>query len=231
MINYRTWVENANRFVANTKKLPGKILLRGSIAAPLEQETLSALRARWDKRHLPAELVRFWTEGSAHCEFHYVWTPPEDELSALMDVFEYNNYIYGGPQFIAVEKMDPNPLRVSDFDEDMCEDWKGEGDVREVWARSIYFFHIANGDLLGLDCEAEGCDPNNPPVLYLSHETGAPLQLAPRFSEFMTQWEKLSYIGPELWLLDYWLDQEAKCLNPALHKTAALRKLLTPRTA
>ena len=98
-----------------------------------------------------------------------------------------------------------------------------------IWSRSIQIVHVMNGDSLGLDCEAPGCDLNDPPVVYLDHETLGTDQISPRFSEFMLHWQELSFIGPEIWLLGHWLDRDSGRLNPALHKTAQLRKLLTPR--
>jgi hypothetical protein len=228
-MDYKAWTQRARTFHEAMRRLPGEIDVTVEVAPTLTESELHEIRAKWT-RHLPAELVRFWTEGSAHLNGRYVWTPPEEELGALKEVFEHNCYIYGGPRFIAAAETDPKPLDLSWFDP---EGYPGEPEVwqanMDLWGRAILLLGVGNGDYLGLDAEAPGCDPDDPPVVYLVHDEPESGPVCPRFTEFLPVWEELSYIGPESWLLWYWFDESRKSLDPRKHHTDKLRRLLTPR--
>jgi hypothetical protein len=169
-------------------------------------------------------------EGSAHLNGRYGWNPPAEELPSLREVFEYSFGLCGGPRFIAASEVDPEPMDTSYFGGDIM-----SGDAEEcqrtvdLWGRAIIILHVGNGDCLGLDPEAPGCDPDDPPVVYLVHDDSSSDQICPRFTSFLSIWEELSYIGPENWLLDKWLDKNSKTLSAELHHTSKLRKLLTPQ--
>ena len=228
-MNYRDWVSRAVSFTAELNKLPGEITVTCQTAPSLTEHEVAKLRERWN-RHLPAELVRLWTDGSSHLDCHYVWTPPPAELPELHKIFEYNNYIYGGPRFIPAAEVDPERIDTSEFDGDILDGAPEDAEKTKVlWGRAIIVLHIANGDCLGLDPEAPGCDPDDPPVVYLVHDAASSAQIAPGFTDFLNQWERLSYIGPESWLLDYWLDPDAGRISADRYMTKELRRLLCPR--
>jgi hypothetical protein len=50
-------------------------------------------------------------------------------------------------------------------------------------------------------------DPDDPPVLYLSHDN-EDVQLANSFTAFLTTWERLCYLGPEPRLLNRFSDDD-----------------------
>ena len=213
------------------KRLPGEINVSVEIADPLSPSQLAEIRSRW-QRHLPGELIRYWTEGSSNLNGRYVWTPPPQELAYLKSVFEYNTYIYGGPRFIAASEVDPEPCDTSHFEGDIMSGSEEERQrTLDLWGRSIIILDVGNGDCLALDAEAPGCNPDDPPVIYLVHDNSSSDQICPRFSTFLGIWEQMSYIGPEHWLLNYWLDRSSRELSVDLHRTTELRQLLTPRAA
>jgi hypothetical protein len=228
-MDYKSWVSRSIAFLEGIRALPGEPYLTIEIAPPLTSAELGRIQSNWH-RHLPAELVRFWLEGSANLSGRYGWRPPAEELPSLREVFEYSHSVYGGPRFIAASKVNPNPRDTSYFGGDIM-----TGDAEEcqrtidLWGRSIIIMHVDNGDCLGLDPEAPGCDPDDPPVVYLVHDDSSSDQICPRFTTFLSIWEELSYVGPENWLLNKWLDKNSKTLSTNLHHTSELRRLLTPR--
>ena len=96
----------------------------------------------------------------------------------------------------------------------------------DLWCRCAVFLHVGNGDCLGLD---PSTNLDDPAVVYLLHDGEESGQISPTFSDFLAAWEALSYIGPEFWLLDYWLDWDRGEIDCKKHKTTELRNLLAPR--
>lgn len=228
-MDYRAWTDRAVKFLEDMRALPGKINVTLEIAPPLNASDLDSIQRRWE-RHLPAALIRFWTEGSACLKGQYVWTPPATELKALNEVFEYNNYIYGGPRFISASEVDPSPIDTSDFYGDiMSGDSESCQRTLDLWGRAIVLLHVGNGDCLGIDPGAPGGDRDDPPVVYLVHDDSSSDYIAASFTQFLLVWEQLSYIGPEFWLIHYWLDPATKSLSPERHHTQKLKDLLSPR--
>lgn len=227
-MNYRDWIYRALSFCAELKKLRGEITVKCQAAPPLTKQELAQLRERW-KRPLPAELIRFWTEGSCHLDCLYVWTPSPADLPELRTIFEYDDYIWGGPRFIPAAEVDPERVDTSDFGGDILNGAREDAErTKRLWGRAIIVLHMDNGDCLGLDPEAPGCDPNDPPVVYLVHDGATSDQISPSFTEFLCEWEQLSYIGPDWMFLDYWLDVDERRISADLHMTEELRRLLRP---
>ena len=67
-------------------------------------------------------------------------------------------------------------------------------------------------------------DPDDPPVLYLSHDK-EDVQLADSFTAFLTTWERLCYLGPEFRLLDRFREQDGGLLDPDSREADQLRSL------
>ena len=73
-----------------------------------------------------------------------------------------------------------------------------------IWKRTLPFIHVANGDTVGLHITDI---PDSMPVVYLSHEEPAQVTvLSESLEQFLADWERLAYLGPEIWLLDHFLD-------------------------
>lgn len=86
---------------------------------------------------------------------------------------------------------------------------------------------MGNGDYLAAEL---GKGSDNPPIVYLSHDGDSRL-LAPSLMDFLKVWEQLCYIGPELWMLEPFLDSETGYLRADTKDAALLRDLFreTPR--
>jgi len=229
-MNYRAWIDHVRAFAEGLQKVPGKIACTIQIDPPLSSAALSDLESKWSNG-LPESLKDLWTWGSGRVSCQYVWTPTREELPRLNEIFESNDYIYGGDRFEPAHALfpgnsgaDPNdmemlgPLGRRDFDR-LC--------------KSALFLHVGNGDYLGLDTEK---NPSDPPVVYHMHDEPASFYLSPSFSSFLKDWTELSFIGPEFWLLDYWFvrengrnDRENGRIDTTRHKTDDLRRLLSPR--
>lgn len=222
-INYSQWIERARTFSEGLRRLPGEINVGVEIAPPISEEQLEDVSAKWGGRP-PAALLSFWREGSAAIDCAYWWKPPDHELPSLHEVFESNNFIYGGVRFFHATNIFPGNGGANPHDKDMLEVFGKSG--MELWCRCAVFLHVGNGDCLGLDTSTNWDDPA---VVYLLHDGEESGQISPTFSGFLAAWEELCYIGPEFWFLDYWLDWDRGEIDCTKHKTAELRKLLTPR--
>jgi hypothetical protein len=173
---------------------------------------------------LPPAMRDFLTAGSAHCECHYWWEPPARPWPKLKEIFTDENFIYGGPCI-----CHPETLAVyQESRTDWAEIYDGDDDESrrecELWTNSSPFASIGNGDMLAFGAEASQEDP---PVVYLSHDGGGSSIISPSFTEFLRHWEIMSWIGPEIWLLDYWLDPDSGHIDSAHPKSQLLRTLLT----
>jgi hypothetical protein len=222
-MNYQDWTERVRAFTEALRMLPGEINVTIEIDPPLNAQQIDALAGRWPTG-LPTSLRRLWNEGSSRVNCPYVWRPSPDEVPILNEVFEYNNYIYGGARFEPAEQTYPGNSGADPDDEDMA-DVLGKTGL-ELHCRCAVFLHVGNGDCLGLD-PANGAD--DPPVVYLVHDDDTSSVISPTFSEFLASWQELCYIGPEFWLLDYWIDRDRGVIDTTKHRTAELRRLLTPR--
>ena len=74
----------------------------------------------------------------------------------------------------------------------------------EYWTKSLPILYMDNADFLALDQRTEADDPA---VVYLSHDDESKV-IAPSFTAFLKEWERLHYIGPESWMLEPFLDEE-----------------------
>ncbi len=222
-MNYHTWTERVRAFSEGLRMLPGEIDSTLEIDPPFGVQQIDALAVRWPTG-LPASLRQLWSEGSARVNCPYAWTPPSDELPSLSEIFEHSDYIYGGARFVHAEEIYPGNSGADADDKDMA-DVLGKAGL-DFWCRCAVFLQVGNGDCLGLDPES-GID--DPPVVYLVHDEDESSVISPSLSEFLVAWEELSYIGPEFWLLDYWVDADRGAIDTAKHKTTELRRLLTPR--
>jgi len=217
-IDYHQWTDRVRRFSEGLRRLPGEINVGIDNAPPIGEEDLAAVSAKWSGG-LPSVLRSLWREGAASINCRYSWTPPDEESNLLYDIFESQSYIYGGVRFEPAIDIFPGNSGVDPYDECMAEALGREG--MDLWSRCAIFLHVGNGDCLALDPNTNRDDPA---VVYLIHDEEGSGQISPRLSDFLTAWEELSYIGPEIWLLEYWLNRDRGEIDCTKHKTAELHK-------
>jgi hypothetical protein len=219
-MDYQAWASQVRSFSEALRKLPGEVHVKLVIEPPLVSSDLPAIVEKWSGK-LPSELVRLWTGASRQIDFRYSWTPPPSELFLLQEVFECQRSVYGGVRFNRPDDIYPGNSG-AEPDDDLMADTVGQEGL-ELWCRCAVFLQIGNGDCLALDPRRAADDPA---VVYLSHDGDDSGFIAPSFTEFLHKWADLCFIGPECWLLDYWLDRDSGTLELTKHKTAELRQLL-----
>jgi cell wall assembly regulator SMI1 len=74
----------------------------------------------------------------------------------------------------------------------------------DINKNTLPFLAVGNGDMLGIDLsEADG------KVIYLAHDSGPDFHgtmLGKSFTEFMSNWAVLGCVGPEIWSLTHFLN-------------------------
>ena len=162
---------------------------------------------------LPAPLYDFYTRGSASCHCHYWWSS-DSRPTPWEDAFPSQYTLYGGPEIIPASQLAECCANVRSW---ASSDWTGEGGGAppgfERWRHAIPFVAVNNGDYLALDANA---DTSRTPVLYLCHEADVycsespspATEISPSFEQFLADWEKLCYVGPEIWLLSAFLAED-----------------------
>lgn len=222
MFDYKNWIKQAVSFIDELKRLERFFELAEaeiSAAPPLTEREFAEIVEQTDK-FIPAELKRFWTEGAADCDFRFYMSTSEPEFAArIEDIFGSNKSFYGGANFIAARELTDGLEEIKEWGE---ETWIAEYPKEpHFWLNSVPFIRIENGDYLSLDITDR---KDNPPVIYLSHDDESFI-IAESFTDFLTHWANLCYIGPERWDLEDFLN-EKRCLTSDSDKAEKLRELL-----
>ncbi len=216
MIDYAAWVHRAKNFTATLEsRLVGEWEVESAVAPPLDEPDLAGIESSLG-RDLPLPLRRFFQFGSRCCECRYAWTPEGISQSQMNDIFPSSGYIYGGATLCDAQE-------VAELLKE-CQ-WAAEGfeeapEQEAYWLNTLPFAWIRNGDKLGLDLRQK----EQPPVIYLAHDDDS-VTIAPDFDTFLETWERLCYIGPEIWLLEEFINPETGFLDANTTKAIELRKL------
>lgn len=221
MFDYKNWVHRAILFIEELQKLKpffDEIDIVSSFQSPLTEAEIVEIKSKSEK-YIPLELINFWTTGSANLSCHYYLSKPKTErLSQINEMFGLQNCIYGGASFMIANKL---PEKLLDLKEWAEETWIVEyPNEQKFWLNSVPFFEMRNGDYLALDIAEE---KDNPPVIYLSHDDESSV-ISESFTDFLTNWESLCYIGPEGWLLDIFQNEKG-FICPDSGKAEKLRNI------
>ena len=93
-----------------------------------------------------------------------------------------------------------------------CRKWAEETWVadyeeeRELWTTSLPIIKLANGDYIALVADKDE------EVYYLAHDDSS-RPIARSFEEFMDHWTRLGLIGPEIWILQNYFDEDSSLLS------------------
>jgi hypothetical protein len=191
----RQWIASAAGFV---RRLASRadIEVRAAEFGP-SLTAADADRVERSGTPLPAALRQFFTEGSGAIDFRYVFEPRADgqDSDRLEQLFPDQTSIYGGVRIVAAELPDLQ-RSAAEWARDT---WVAEDEAQKViWDGALPFAALDNGDFLSLDVRTPAEDPA---VIYLSHDDES-IVLAPSFGAFLAEWERLCYLGPEIWLLE-----------------------------
>ena len=221
MFDYQLWIERAVLFTRNLAKpspyfndIKSEVLVKPVL---IESELIK-IASKIDKQ-IPQELANFWLNGSRHCDCTYFCEDAKSEIvSQIETIFGSFQEIYGGASLINATDLPEHLLN--------CKEWAEETWVAEYpqdksfWLNSVPFVAMNNGDYLALDTlKAE----DNPPVIYLSHDDESSV-IADSFTDFLTGWEQLCYVGPEIGMLQNFRD-ENDYINSDLDNAKELRKM------
>jgi len=218
MFDYAGWVRRAQSFTSelDAHRL-GEWEFESEIAPPMDEQSIINLE-RTLSRDLPGPLRGFFKQGSRCLECRYVWTPAGASVNPMHDLFpSQGGYIYGGARLCDALDL-PEMLKECEMS---AESFQKSPEQEAFWLNALPFAWIRNGDTLALDMRH-----SLPPVVYLAHDDDSRV-IAPSFDAFLNTWERLCYIGPEIWLLDEFLDSETGLMNADTDKARQLRDLFS----
>jgi len=219
--DYRDWTARAASFarrLANRAGVEVRVAEFGPPQTPAELD-----RIERSGLVLPAALRRFFTEGSGTIDFRYVFEPESDSSDAdrLARLLPDQSSIYGGVCIAAAELPDLH-RSATEWARDT---WVAEDkDQQTIWESALPFAGLDNGDFLAIDVST----PEDPPVIYLSHDDES-IVLSPSFNAFLAAWERLCYLGPEIWLLERFRGEDG-FLDGGSAAARELRALLAVKT-
>jgi len=164
---------------------------------------------------LPEDFVAFVHSGHAALSLH--WQLPKDVE------FPEGCYCPSGSFAFELRHMEERMREIADAFESEREylaEELPEERIAELRGRSwVPIVHVDNGDCICLDVDR---DTKAAAVVYLDHELGYnPLfghRLGSSFTEFMSNWSKVGFAGPESWYLRSFLDYregriDSRCEN------------------
>jgi SMI1 / KNR4 family (SUKH-1) len=213
MVNYSEWLHRAERFVRGISALPGQWYIQVAIEPPLEPAAVEKL-AEALPHGLPQPLRDFYQTASRDAVCNYSWQPPAAELARLRKVLREDDGIGGGTMFCPAAKLAEHHEQLMGWAE-MFRDAGGHGPAaaRKI-ADCVPMISVGNGDYIALHVKAQKDDAA---VVYVSHEAlvseESPIvPLARDIDQFLFNWERIGYLGPEIWLLDSFLENSASGL-------------------
>jgi hypothetical protein len=207
MPDYSGWLRRAEAFVRATSTLPGNWSMKSNIAPPLGLEEADRLD-RALPHGLPPLLRDFYVTASADVECRFTWTPDGESLSRLAEIIPHQYSIYAGPHFCSAGSLAEDHEQLIGLAE-IFEDFAEYGaSAAQTLRQCVPLISVGNGDYVALHVKA---GPSQPGVIYVSHEvdieSDSPIiPLASTGEQFLTAWERLCYIGPEIWVLYPFLD-------------------------
>jgi len=206
MVDYSEWLHRADVFARSVGVLPGRVGMEVDFLPPLDVADASHLNATLP-HGLPAALRDFYVSASAGGRCTFRWTPNESDLELIAKLVPHNYTIQGGPWIFWAINLEGEHQGFVDWAE-VLDELGGYGPAAAKTLREcVPLSKIGNGDYLALHAKA-GSD--RVPVIYIDHEADLELQspiipLSESLEQFFTTWERIGYIGPEIWLLNPFL--------------------------
>ncbi len=196
---YNAWVEHWCDILTSCWEQNGEISPL-EMASPASESDIASIEAQL-KHPIPSDLRRLFATFSRHIQFGWDWLNPLD-----LEEFHFPRF-YGGIRLGLSLKALPG-LQDCLLDTDTLniqeKAWMEADypDVLSLEAQAFPFLEVGNGDCLVIDLR-------DGHVKYLSHddpdETGK--VLGQDFHHFMGQWSALGCLGPEIWILEPFLDE------------------------
>lgn len=124
------------------------------------------------------------------------WRLPDDDELSIPLPEELRGLFAGNFTWSLKDIVDIEKDRKS-WELEVFPDIKDEYD--RVWHNKLAFMEVGNGDYIAFDLSV----PNDPPVVYLSHDDGEGHRyiLGDNFVDFMNRWTQIGCVGCEDWQL------------------------------
>jgi hypothetical protein len=207
MVDYAEWLQRAEAFVRRLNRLPGCWSMNIAVDPPLDV----AEAERLDKalpHGLPRAIHDFYVSASASAECTYTWRPDGFHRGRLDEVLPDEGEVYGGIAICPAARLQREQEGFASFAKILPELGRHGPAAAEVVQGCVPLIAVDNGDCLALHVAA---NPRQPPVLYLIHDADVDdespvVPISSSFEQFLGDWELLGYIGPDIWLLQPFLE-------------------------
>ena len=202
MPDYSEWLRRADVFVRATSALPGRWSMNIEIEPPADAAELDRLEDLLP-HGLPPVLRDLYGTASAAAGCQFRWSPDKAPLAEMDRILPSQYTVYGGPHFCSAGDLAEHQESLTGW-ADVFDDFGGFGPATAQTLReSVPLVNVGNGDYVVFHTKANRGEAS---VVYVSHEAAAGIEsplipLAESGEQFMTEWESLGYLGPEIWLL------------------------------
>lgn len=137
------------------------------------------------------------------------WRLAEGGVVKFSYSFEFDKKsVFGGIEFHSMKDLKAD-----------CQSWADETWVaddeeqKKIWDSAVPFCALETGDFLAFSEPTE----DDAPIVYLSHDDES-RTIAKSFREFVQEWKRIGFLGPESWMIEPFLDPESGYLK---HDTEA----------
>jgi hypothetical protein len=211
------WVHTAKQRIESLpRQVAGEAEAQVTVAPTLSANALDALASHL-ARPIPESLRAFLQRASGGFVFRFLWTPAGSRVEEIRSALNGEDSVWGGGEL----------CQVSSFAEWLadCKSWAQDTWIAEYpeelafWTQSFPILRIKNGDFIALDQRTPSDDPA---VVYLSHDDES-RRIAPSFTAFLREWERLHYVGPESWMIEPFLDEDG-FLSSETEAASALKR-------
>jgi hypothetical protein len=199
--NFEGWVRTAKeRIESLPKRESGEVEAEVNVTPPFDPDEINNLVSELG-RPIPQGLRAFLERGSGGFVFRYKWTPSGAEAKGIKSALDEDS-AWGGGEFCQAVSFSQ---WLSDCKEWAEDTWVADSpEDLDFWTKSFPILYMDNADFIALNERTESDDPA---VVYLSHDDESKV-IAPSFTAFLKEWERLHYIGPESWMLEPFLNEE-----------------------
>ena len=198
----RDWVSRAVAFVNSLQGFGCGSEVSAFAKAPISASELAILQNTLPTR-IPPPFAEFLTKASSALSCYYsiaTYREPtevaKNHFAAHSDLMQER--INGGPTFFNIDNLTDGIQLCVDGADGLSDIWP---DCSAKWLSAFPLIDIGNGDMIAFDVPSH---PDNPPIVYLSHDENVVRTIAPDFTSFLFEWEKINYIGLEIWNLEEW---------------------------
>ena len=131
--------------------------------------------------------------------------------------------IFAAQYVISVEEVESNEMIRRDWVTECFPDEEYEYD--KVWHNKLGIIDVGNGDIISLDI---GSNPDNPPVVYLSHDgdDSNGIILGKDFDTFLMNLIMCGGCGMEDWQMMPFISDSNNGIDPKCENAVAFRKII-----